>query len=242
MGHSANTANTASTADAGFGVLFDVGYTLLDESDRLAAAIAWVAERMDGVDAKRLDAAYRAACAAPAPNEPSLFVQTMMGLGLNREDAKSMRKALPWDAVPMTPYPDTKQALERLTQLPGAGVRVGVLANQPASAADDLERAGLTPYFDGVWLSEPCGLSKPDPAFFRLALDAWGLPPARVAYVGDRPDNDVAPAKAIGMKTVLIRQGPHAVQAVKDAAETPDAEAGSLTEIAEHMRSWSGSR
>jgi len=239
MADSANTANTASTADAGFGVLFDVGYTLLDESDRLAAAIAWVAERMDGVDAERLAAAYRAACAAPAPNEPSLFVQTMMGLGLNREDAKSMRKALPWDAVPMTPYADASSALRTLRD---AGFKVGVLANQPASAADDLERAGLTPYFDGVWLSEPCGLSKPDPAFFRLALDAWGLPPARVAYVGDRPDNDVAPAKALGMKTVLIRQGPHAAQAATDAAETPDAEAGSLTEIAEHMRSWSGSR
>src|SRR4029453_5839740 len=114
----------------------------------------------------------------------------------------------------------------------------GVLANQPASARVDLERAGLTALCDDVWLSAAVGLAKPDPAFFRLALDAWALAPERIAYVGDRPDNDVAPAKALGLATVRLRRGPHRDQSPRGDAERADVEADDLTEAARHLVAW----
>ena len=42
--------------------------------------------------------------------------------------------------------------------------------------------------------------------------------------VGDRIDNDVAPARTLGMRTVLFRTGRHAAQQPRSADEVPDAE------------------
>ena len=40
-----------------------------------------------------------------------------------------------------------------------------------------------------------------------LTLAACGAAPARIAYVGDRRDNDVEPARAAGMHPVLLPRG-----------------------------------
>jgi ribonucleotide monophosphatase NagD (HAD superfamily) len=42
--------------------------------------------------------------------------------------------------------------------------------------------------------------------------------------VGDRIDNDIAPACSLGMRTVLSRTGRHIAQQPRCAAEVPDAE------------------
>ena len=52
------------------------------------------------------------------------------------------------------------------------------------------------------------GLYHPDAAFFTKVIAAAGAPAHRIAYVGDRLDNDVLPAKAAGMTAVFIRRGP----------------------------------
>jgi FMN phosphatase YigB (HAD superfamily) len=221
------------------GVLFDVGYCLMDEAPRLEHALAWLAEALATSDhacaAADLHAAYRAACRAPDPGEPSLLVQMLRNLGIPGETTSALRRGIPWDAVPLQPYPETLSALH---QLRAAGFRLGVLANQPASARTDLDRAGITALCDGVWLSEAVGLAKPDPAFFRLGLDAWALAPDRVAYVGDRPDNDVAPAKALGLVSVRVRRGPHADQPARGEAERPDIEARDLVDAARGLIRW----
>jgi putative hydrolase of the HAD superfamily len=219
------------------GVLFDVGYALLDEGPRLEGALGQLADLLRALgivtDVPRLAALYRAACVAP--REASLFVQIARDAGATDAQARDLRRRLRWDALPLVPLPGARAALERLAQ---AGLRLGVLANQPASAREDLARAGLAPLLDGVWLSEDTGLLKPDPAFFRLALDAWGLPPARVAYVGDRPDNDVGPARALGMHAVRLRFGPHAVQRAAGPHEEADHDAATLADAAEHLVGW----
>ncbi|HYN64908.1 MAG TPA: HAD family hydrolase, partial [Candidatus Limnocylindrales bacterium] len=56
------------------------------------------------------------------------------------------------------------------------------------------------------------GVAKPAAAFFERALELMGgSPPAEVAYVGDRMDNDVLPALAAGMRAVWLRRGPWGV-------------------------------
>ena len=59
-----------------------------------------------------------------------------------------------------------------------------------------------------------------------------------MAYVGDRPDNDVAPAKRLGLTTVRLRRGPHADQAPRTDAERADVEARNLAEAAQHLVAW----
>ena len=225
----------------GAGVLFDVGYCLMDETARLRHALAWLAPALASAGCPHseteLHEAYRAACRHPDPGEPSLFVQMLGSLAVPADAALRLRKTVPWDAVPLEAYPETVAALRELR---AAGLRLGVLANQPASALADLERAGIAGLCDGVWLSAAVGLAKPDPRFFRLALDAWMLPPGRVAYVGDRPDNDVAPARALGLTAVRVRRGPHAEQAIRTQAEGADIEVRDLSEAARRLVAWRG--
>ena len=50
-------------------------------------------------------------------------------------------------------------------------------------------------------------MEKPNPALFLRALERAGCDAFESCMIGDRPDNDIAPAKALGMKTVRITQG-----------------------------------
>ena len=85
--------------------------------------------------------------------------------------------------------------------------RLGIIANQHPPIMDALRDYGLTPYFDVIAIDEIVGVSKPDPAIFRWALAQAGCEPAAAIMIGDRPDVDVAPARALGMGTVRFRRG-----------------------------------
>jgi len=226
---------------AGAGILFDVGYCLMDETPRLDHALRWLARALatttPSPGAAELHGAYLAACRCPEPGERSLLVQMLRSLGVPAETTAELRHAVPWDAVPFEAYPDAVPALRHLRQ---AGFRLGILANQPRSAHVDLDRAGIIELCDGVWLSEAEGLAKPNPAFFRLALETWALDAGHVAYVGDRPDNDVAPARTLGLTTVRLRRGPHAEQTPRTETERADIEAGDLAEAARRLVAWRG--
>ncbi|MDP8903905.1 MAG: HAD family hydrolase [Chloroflexota bacterium] len=112
-------------------------------------------------------------------------------------------------------YPDALTALPALT---GLGYRVAVLANQPGARTAELHALGVAAEL--MAMSEELGVHKPDPAFFRRALELMGGPdPADVAYVGDRLDNDVRPAAAAGMRAVWLRRGPWAALSGERPAE-----------------------
>ena len=100
-------------------------------------------------------------------------------------------------------YPD---ALPALGILRTEGYRLGLAANQPAAAARVLR--ALDVHLDLVATSEDWGIQKPDPRFFARIASELRLEPARIAYVGDRLDNDIRPAAAAGMLAVFIRRGP----------------------------------
>lgn len=59
-----------------------------------------------------------------------------------------------------------------------------------------------------VGSSQRWGAEKPDPAFFERICSTLDLAPNQVAYVGDRLDNDILPARAVGLRTVLVVRGP----------------------------------
>ena len=112
-------------------------------------------------------------------------------------------------------YPD---ALPTIDAVRARGAGVAVIANQPAIRADQLSAMGIAP--DVMAMSGALGIAKPDPAFFARALELLGNPsPADVAYVGDRVDNDVLPARRAGMRPVWLRRGPWGyIQSLPDPA------------------------
>jgi HAD superfamily hydrolase (TIGR01458 family) len=50
-------------------------------------------------------------------------------------------------------------------------------------------------------------LGKPSPAIYRAACAAAAVEPSEAMMVGDDPESDLAPARAAGMRTCLVRTG-----------------------------------
>ena len=102
-----------------------------------------------------------------------------------------------------------------LHALRAEGHRLGIAANQTPRAAAAI--AALELPVDFIGISSQWGLSKPSAEFFARVVEVVGQPAHEICYIGDRIDNDVEPAKAAGMRAILIRRGPwgelHAVSA-----------------------------
>jgi HAD superfamily hydrolase (TIGR01662 family) len=128
-------------------------------------------------------------------------------------------------------YPDAIPAIDRLRSL---GYRVAILANQPRQRSAELRALGVNA--DVMAMSEELGIHKPDPGFYLRSLDLLGNPdPADVAYVGDRLDNDVRPARAAGMRPIWLRRGPWAALAGHEEVPAGTAVIDSLTELVDQI-------
>jgi putative hydrolase of the HAD superfamily len=69
-----------------------------------------------------------------------------------------------------------------------------------------LERAGLRGLLDGAVSSAEAGAPKPAGAVFAAALAAAGCGPDQAVHAGDSLENDVAGARAAGLRAVLVRR------------------------------------
>jgi len=162
-------------------VVFDVGETLIDET-RL-----W----------------ERAADQAGAPRFTLMgIVGGLAARGEHHRRAWELlgvdQPAATWDADDF--YPD---ALPCLAALRERGLRVGAVGNTLADAEDLLRD-----HVDLVGSSARWGVEKPKREFFERIVSECGVPAEEIAYVGDRVDNDVEPALAVGMVAVHVRRGP----------------------------------
>ncbi len=100
--------------------------------------------------------------------------------------------------------PPIAGAIELIRGLAGR-FRLGLIANQPRQCRGRLAELGLLECFEVTALAEEEGVFKPDPALFARALDRARALPAECLMVGDRLDDDVTPAAAIGMATAWVR-------------------------------------
>jgi len=109
------------------------------------------------------------------------------------------------------------------------GLLLGLAANQPARALDDLDRLGIGQYFSHREVSEHHGFRKPDTRLFLRCCEDLGVEPSECVMVGDRIDNDIFPARLLGMATVLFRTGRHMEQQPRSLQEVPDEEVHSTS-------------
>lgn len=198
-------------------ILFDLGNTLYDETlsdyervcklinnNNLSISIDEFMEQM------RLEAKRYA-------ESPFTSARKHFGIGINQE--YSGEKEILFDGV--------RDVLQELSQ----AYHLGVLANQPSSTLERLKRDNIYSYFEVCLLSDIENMKKPDIRFFEYALDKIKCKPENVIMVGDRLDNDIMPAKKVGMKTIRIRQGLSEVQEPMDNSYLPDYELTSLQEL-----------
>jgi FMN phosphatase YigB (HAD superfamily) len=202
-------------------VVFDVGETLVDETRHWGAWADWL-----GVPRLTLFAALGVVIERRQHHHQA-FQLVRPGLDLAAETRR--RHAAGWTYVfePGDFYPD---ALPCITELAARGVRVGVAGNQPEAAEAALAHAGVPADF--IASSARWGVEKPSQAFFDRVREAAGAPADRIAYVGDRLDNDVLPARRAGMLGVFIRRGPWGVaQASWPEAREADVRLETLAEL-----------
>lgn len=171
-------------------IFFDVGSTLVDETEAYDRRAREMIEGTDitfsAFDSKRVELARQ-------------------GVDGNSEAIKYFGlKKTPWHSEDETPFDDTLGTLELLKR---RGYHLGVIANQAMGTAQRLDSWGLLKYFDVVAASAELGVAKPNKMIFERAFELAGCQPHNSVMVGDRLDNDITPAKSLGMETVWIRKG-----------------------------------
>ena len=101
-----------------------------------------------------------------------------------------------------------EDAAPALAELRLVGLRLVCVSNWDVSLAEVLARCGLGGALDGVVTSAGVGVRKPDPAIFEAGLEIAGCSADEALHVGDTPAEDVAGARAAGIRALLIdRQG-----------------------------------
>lgn len=124
-------------------------------------------------------------------------------------------------------YPDARPFLNKLHQC----YSLGIIANQPPGTRKRLHRHGILQFFDLIVASAEEGLSKPDRRIFETALQKSGCAPDQAVMIGDRIDNDILPARQLGMHTVWVRQGFGQYWKITNEAERPDYQVDNLAEL-----------
>ena len=164
-------------------IVFDMGETLVDETRS-------VEQMADRCGVPRFTLAALAGAAIAQGKQPQEHIFDWLGVERVHGD--------PFTEADL--YPD---ALPCISALRARGITVGVVGNMGTG-----HESFIAPHVDWVGSSERWGVSKPDARFFSRIVDELAVSVDAVAYVGDRVDNDVAPALAAGMTAVHIRRGP----------------------------------
>jgi HAD superfamily hydrolase (TIGR01509 family) len=136
------------------------------------------------------------------------------------------------------PVPGLHETLDALRQ---AGLRLGLISNagDGENVARLLRNAGLAGAFEPELVSARVGLRKPNPAIFKLALEAWGFAAGEVVMVGDTLGADILGAQLVGMHNVWVRA--HAGQAANAAHRgniVPEREIEGLDELVGVVKEW----
>jgi 8-oxo-dGTP diphosphatase/putative hydrolase of the HAD superfamily len=170
-------------------LFFDVGSTLMNEEKAYLHRLHDVADAVN----KTFEEIYDMAITLYKENKKGdLEIMRLYGL-----------PKLKWYKEDEDLYADTFEVLDELSKK----YKIGVIANQSLGTAERLEQKGILKFIDLVIASAEEGISKPDKRIFEIALSRAECNAENAVMIGDRIDNDIVPAKQIGMKTIWIKQG-----------------------------------
>lgn len=204
-------------------VVFDVGECLVDETREYGTWADWL-----GVP-RHTFAAMFGAVIAQGRDYRDVFQEFRPGFDLYAERDTRAAAGRPERFGEEDLYADVRPAL---AQLRADGLWLGIAGNQTVRAGGIL-RTLFTDDVNLIGTSDDWGASKPDPLFFDRVAQVVPAEPGEMLYVGDRVDNDLRPAVAAGMQTVLIRRGPWGTIQwnTREARELPTFRVESLAEL-----------
>lgn len=204
-------------------IFFDLDGTLADDgdsiSDALDQACAVIRRRWPELAAPELAMAYRQVSdiawgdydrhlrhlSSPEAMLAAVWNQTLAPRGLHDLAVEQEAAETYWQHRLRTcqPYPDALPVLQDLA----ARFHLSVLTNgAPAMQRAKLAAAGLSPFFQQVFVGGEFARGKPDQAIFHAALQAAGCRPDQAMHVGDSLAHDIAGAQGVGIHSVWLNR------------------------------------
>lgn len=200
-------------------IFFDIGYTLINEDDVWRQRCIEQAEmgeaKMLGISPKQI---YEEIIQASIEYKPQ-YRTVVKKFGF--------LKSAPYRHELEKLYNNADYVLQVLSQK----YKLGIIANQTDGLEDRLSSLKILKYFSFIISSWDYQIMKPDIKLFQIAVEQSGYNASEAVMVGDRLDNDIFPAKAIGMKAIWIKQGFGGMQNPRTNKYHPDMEIQDLIEL-----------
>lgn len=138
-------------------------------------------------------------------------------------EAKAFGFDLPGrDVIPLLSgdvRPEMVEALRRIK----AKFKTGCITNNVpsmqaigADRPDTMYRREIIEMFDHLIESSKVGIRKPDPQIYRMMCEALSVAPEECVYLDDLGGN-LKPARAMGMITIRVENGPQAIAELEEA-------------------------
>jgi 2-haloacid dehalogenase len=146
------------------------------------------------------------------------------GVTLSKEEAELLPESVgEWNA-----FPDTVESLRRL----GTKYRLAILSNiDDTLLLQSAEKhLGGSEQFETIVTAQQVRSYKPSPPHFTTALERLGVQPEHILHIAQSRYHDIAPASALGLKTVWVnrRRGQSGTGATAPAVAQPDLEVPNL--------------
>jgi putative hydrolase of the HAD superfamily len=181
-------------------VIFDLWNTIAEwPHERWAEVRPRVAERV-GLSAEEFDSRWYGELAHMRETRP--FADVLALFDLSPEAAAevvSLRREVTREGlVPV------RGAVETITALRERGLKTGLITVCSEDVALLWEETPFSELFDVTVFSATCGLRKPDPRIYRLALEQLGVEPEDAVFVGDGANDELGGAERLGMRAVGV--------------------------------------
>ncbi len=165
------------------------------------------------------------------PSMSEVMCQILIELEVAVEDVRmnALLAEYNWGVFPgVVPFDDTHEVLNNLRQ---QAYKIGLVTNSifPMWMRDvELEAYSIIDFLDARLTSGDVGYLKPHPQIYHRILEMLDVQPEQAVFVGDRPQNDIAGANAVGLTSVLMAP-PHLKRELDGVV--PDHTISSLTEL-----------
>ncbi len=130
-----------------------------------------------------------------------------LGFNLNSRDPKIIRSAEAF-MCPLIKSLKLEEHVPLVLRELSKKYKLGLVSNfaYPPAIKQTLRKFRLSEFFDAVIISGDIGWRKPSSKIFDRALKALRVSASETVFVGDAPFHDIAGARHVGMKTVLLRR------------------------------------
>lgn len=228
------------------GVLFDLDDTLLCTSLTYQRAVIKLISDLDEAESTKAEI-YRELAIEPRSIDPKELENYLSDKGYPEKTINNIKGNYIKRMKNAPLFPGVVQMFEALQSL---GVVLGIVSNgDPIIQELKIQSRDIGRFFLNIYISRTKEERKPSSTMFEKALDDFDLNPQKVAFVGDKLVEDIAPARALGMRGIQVFQGRFAYsedlsklpEKIKTKA-IPDFLVNTVTEIAQDRKGFQGKR